>query len=384
MLSRIRDNQLENSIDAPIKTSEDVFAETPEELAEGIIFQTSGSTGEPKRVPYKNPEDAASTMGTLFRLTGLENEVALNLGAPRPHPTSWVFDAGMERVGGRTVNQNFTDYATVLEEGSPEEVTALITAPNPGIAIGQEIATEYGSPAELFPNLETIVAGGDLVTAARREKLCDVWGADAVREAYGTTECITLASDIDGTRKLVPHLHRFIIEIIPDDNPDEILDIREVSEPTRGSILITDPRREAVDLTRYKIGDKIEVTPTDDLPRITVLGREDNSLNLSGALLYPADIHDAVSETFGPDADWVIKAIEEEFPAVEFYIVGGDGDEDAFLDSLFERNGAVKEAYHDVGAIEALNVRAVDTFEDVLRVVSDQRMKSQQMVFGEA
>lgn len=384
LLTKIRENQIENTLNAPVQTPEEVLASVPDEVEGGMVFETSGRSGSPKRIPCTTLEHVLGLAEDALRLAGFEGDVALDLGAPLPHPTGWGLREVMPRLGGRAVNEHFNDFGTVIEDGSSSEVTALFGVPNVARAIGEAIAEDYGPPAEIFPNLESIGVAGDFLTPDRRETLLDLWGATTVREMYGAAEVLAVAGAVDDTRRLVPFLHKLVLEIIPNDDPDSIVDIRDVTEERRGSLLITDPAREAIDLTRYRIGDTVSVHPTGELPRITVLGREDDCINLSGALLYPSQIHETVGDTFGAGTDWVAKVSEHDYPSLDFYIVNGDGDGDRFLETLLERNGPVREAYNDVGVIESLDVHHVSSRDAIPNASIEGGIKAQHVVFDDS
>lgn len=381
--TKIRDEQLENTVTGPVQSPEDTLADVRTDVEDGMVFETSGSTGSPKQIPCRNTDDVIESLQDALCLVDVdEDDVFLNFGAPLPHISGWGLRKAMARIGGESANRHFREYETTIEDGMASEVTALITAPSVGRSIGAQIAETYGPPADVFPNLDLIVAGADLMTEAKRAALRDVWGAERIREIYATTEFYALAIAVDETRAMVPMLNRYVLEIIPDDAPDDIVDIREVTEETRGSILITAPDREAVDFTRYRIGDKITVHPTDDIPRITILGREDDSINLSGVLLYPAQIHEAVRETYGFEADWVARVSEQEYPAVDFHIIGGGpADPEQFRANLFQRNSAVKQAYREVGVIEYLDVHRAESREEIPGLSSADGMKKHHVVF---
>jgi len=386
LLTRIREEQLENTLAGPV-TSDEVFEGAPEEIEGGMVFETSGRSGEPKRIPYADVEHVLGPISESLRLAGFSGHVALNLGAPLPHPTGWGLREAMERLGGRAANDHFRDVGTALEDGSPGEVTAVFGVPSVAEAVGREIAADHGPPSDLFPNVERIATAGDLLTENRRDTLRELWGADVIREIYGASEFMSIGAAVDDTRRLVPFVHRFVLEIVPDDDPDEIVDVRDVEGERRGSLLLSDPAREPVDLARYRIGDKVavhEADGDDGLPRLTVLGREDDSINLAGALLYPAQIHGAVREAFGPGVDWVVKASDREHPKLDFYIVGGDGDSEAFLDALFERNVPVREAYRDVGVVERIDVHYPGSREEIPGLTVEEGIKSQHVVFDDS
>ncbi|MFB6229355.1 MAG: GH3 auxin-responsive promoter family protein [Halobacteriales archaeon] len=384
LLNRIREEQIENTLDASVQPSDSVFEDAADDVPDGMVFETSGSSGSPKRIPYGDIERVVGPIAECLGLAGFEDEVILNLGAPRPHPTGWGLREAAPRLDSRATNGHFKDYRTVIENGSAENVTAVFGVPSVTEAIGAEIAATDGPLSDVFPNVELIGTAGDLLTANRRETLTEMWGADTVREMYGASEFMGIAAAVDDTRKLVPLLNRFVLEMIPDDDPDSILDIRDVVGERRGSVLITDPSRETVDLTRYRIGDKVAVYEGEDLPRITVLGREDDSINLAGALLYPSQIHEAIRATFGAGTDWVAKVTDREHPKVDFYVIDEEEDTEAFIQDVLERNGPVREAYRDVGVIKRIDVHYPDSREAVPGLDGTEGIKTQHVVFGDS
>ncbi|QZA88033.1 AMP-binding protein [Salinarchaeum sp. IM2453] len=386
ILTEIQENQLENTVNGPVQTSEDIFGDLPDDLDDGVVFETSGTTGDPTPVPHTNVDHAIESVVDVYRLVGLdENDSILNFGAPEPHISGWGVNKAIERYGCRSVNNHFEDYHQVFENEAAHEVTTLFTVPKIAEAVGEKIAAKRESPSELFPDLELIICGGQIVTQKSKERLKELWGADRVRDIYATTEVGIIASTNDDTRQSVPFLHRYILEIIPDDSSDEIIDIRNVSEKREGSLLITAPDREAADITRYRIGDKVAVHPRDGIPRISHLGREDNSIDISGALLYPAQLHVAVKNAYGTDADWVVRVSHEDYPALDVYVIDGDAQSNPeFRSQLYDQNDAIKLVYEEIGSLERLDIHHVDSREDIPGLSPDSGIKKEHVLFDDS
>jgi phenylacetate-CoA ligase len=120
-----------------------------------------------------------------------------------------------------------------------------------------------------FPSLRALFVGGEPLSAARRERIAELWSASVVEE-YGATETGSLAGECPHGR-----LHLWA---------DRVL--FEVHDPStgrttaagRGQLVVTPLFREAMPLLRYNMEDEVEVTYGDCdcgwwLPTVRVLGR---------------------------------------------------------------------------------------------------------------
>lgn len=356
-----------------------------------LCFQTSGSTGTPKRIPYGAYEliDIARTAATGFQLAGLtEDDGIMNLGAPTPHISAWMLDCSAKLLGARTYNTDVSDFEEILKRGDEAAITVVGSTPSVIRTLGRRLEREYGPPRELFPNVRLAPTGGEPTTERLRADLRRLWGFEEIRDGYGATETGLIAMATDESRRLVPLLNRFVIEVLPDANgSDEPMDIRDVEEQTVGSILISDPNRQRLPLFRYRIGDQIRVHPAD-VPRIELLGREDDAISFGGALLYEMQIENALRDVYGEAmVEWkaFVSKTEADDTAARVYVVGNlDAREGAFLDALFERSTPVEEAY-DLGLADGLALTSVGSVEEIERqedvTVSDDR-KVNRIVFA--
>ena len=373
---RIASEQLVNSLsDEPVMGAEEFIRQSRTDEA-ALTFATSRSG---KQSSYAGPDEITQPCVDAISLMGVEEtDGLLNLGAPEPHLSGWGAKHSTEALGASVYNDHFDDYTRVIEDGHRHEITAMFSIPSIGTIRGEEIESRYGPPSEVFPNLELGLFSGEMLRPAVRQRLKDQWGLDRTREFYGSSEVSIVAGAVDESRRLVPLLHRLIIEIEVDG---EILDIREPTEPIEGSILLTDPHREAVNLTRYRQGDRVRVYPDPEIPRIEPLGREDNAVNLDGALLYPADLYEAVGTAFREQPECVPYALDSDPPAVlEVFVVGATAERTAeFFEELFAINPAVEHAVK-AASEERIVLRYVDSIEETpLSNVED--VESRQVVF---
>jgi len=376
---------LEQSV--PHSTVEGVEVLTPEvleektkdaEFEEALVFESSGtSSGQPKRIPYGYEElqDQREHEALAFEIGGLRPEhTVMTLGAPLPSISGWASRSGSRELGADVLNRSFNDYEKVIEWKENEDVNSTFATPLVIQQIGDDIEEEYGlKPKEIFPNIETGFMFGDLLPDNLRDQIKSQWGFEELRSLYGTVEADVVAIGEEKSDKLVPMLNKHVLEIRPYEDgeyKDELIDIRELEEETVGSLVISDVDRNKIELDRYEIGDAVRIHP--ELPRMDVLGRIDETINLGGAPLHENTIHKALLDTYGEDLEeWKVHASrpgreaggsDSYNPALDIY-VAGDVEErpDEFLDNLFERSNPIKEAYQDVEIIEYIDIHQVES-----------------------
>lgn len=365
---------------------------------ETMLFETSGTNGEPKRIPYAYTQLPAQKRheAHAFELAGLQSDdVVMTLAAPLDGISGWASRSGSRELGADVLNRSFNDYKQIIEWQEATEVTALFATPLVAQSIGEEIAANYGPPHEVFPNLRLGLLFGDHLPPHLRTQLRQQWGFEELRSLYGSVEADVLAVGTDETQKLVPLVDKLVFEIIPDDDETGTpVDIRELTRQRTGSLLVSDPHREGFPFTRYRIGDIVTVLPQDnDIPRLRVLGREDDTINLGGAPLYEQQLQTAIEETYGHGIDeWTAVVSRPEMkPAVDIYVAGGDPTDGAvFRTNLFARSPPIKEAFSAVGdgVIEHIRVHHVDSVptavEDAGSLEIERDLKTNRIVFEDS
>ena len=388
-----------------ISDKEDIL--TPKELEEktrdavfedALTFESSGTSGEPKRIPYatENLEKQKIHEKKAFQIGGMtEEDVVMTLGAPLNSISGWASRSGSRKLGAEVLNRSFNDYRNVIKSRENKDVTAIFATPLVAKAIGEEIEEEFENPENIFPGMSKGFMFGDLLPENLKQDLKNQWGFNQLRSLYGTVEADVIAIE-DETGKLAPMIDRLVIEILPYENGEkkqEPVDIREIEDETKGSILISDPEREKIELTRYEIGDIIRVYPGDPVPRIEVLGREDNTINLGGAPLYENELHKALVDTYGSRVtDWkALVSRENSKPALDLFVIGQIQEEkENFLENLFERAPPVKEAYSDVGSgiIDHIDIHVRHDEEEIRSEISSEKIendvKSDRIIFGKS
>ena len=341
IISRIARNQLPNHLgDHPVTPPATLYLEAANVEAPHW-FATSRSRNA---VPYADAEHIGRICADAMRVMGFDSDdVLLNMNAPEPHLSGFAGRQAVAALGATSYNDHFDDYHRVFETEREGDVTAVSSIPSKAIELAEEIEDRFGPPDQQFQSLTLGMFGGEPLRQDVRERVTDRWGLKRTREFYGSSETTLVAVGMDETRQLVPLLNHFVIEVEIDGN---IRDIREFDRPAVGSILITDPSREAVDVTRYRQGDVIRVHPASDIPRIEPLGRADDAFLLDGAVVHPMDVEAAIHAGLGRETWWIIHVKDNEDPIeIELYVTNHSNDgTELLLEELFRRIPALRHA----------------------------------------
>jgi phenylacetate-coenzyme A ligase PaaK-like adenylate-forming protein len=384
--------------DASILTPSDLEQQAESiETGDAMIFETSGTQGHIKQIPYANSqlEDQKRYEARAFKMAGLRpDDVVMTLGAPLKGISGWASRSGSRKLGAEVLNRSFNDYEKVIDWREANDVTAIFATPLVAKSIGEKIAAEYGPPDRVFPNMRLGFLFGDLLPDHLRASLKNQWGFEELRSLYGSVEADVIAIAVDSTQELVPMIDKLTIEIIPESNENSTpVDIRDVTTEMIGPVLISDPSRDLFPFSRYRIGDIVRVTP-GEIPRLRVMGREDNTINLGGAPLYEQQLHTAMVETYGQEIDdWgVVVSRPDIRPAIDVYVVTDKEQisEDKFRKCLFNHSPPVREAYNDVGngIIEYIQIHKIPSLETVTHEFNpddiNRDIKSNRIVFEDS
>lgn len=293
-----------------------------------VVFYSSGD--KPKRIPFspRDQEQFAEAMADTFRILGLdEDDVVLNLGAPAEsnHQSGWGMKHGPEAIGATVINDSVEDFASPSARDQWEDVTVVGSLPRMLHSIGDQISNEFGDLQTLFPNVETAMTAGDTFPQSLRDMIQEQWGFNTVRNFYAATEMGVVAAE-DGNGDMVLTNDNLYIELLDPDTEmdpetnrvpeDAITAIYDIDEPVTGAGLFSAPDRELLPFIRYRAGDVLTAYPVEDETRIRFEGREDRVINLSGAMVYPREIEEAV-RAYDEDIDWrhiVRSAVENRSP----------------------------------------------------------------------
>ncbi len=144
-----------------------------------------------------------------------------------------------------------------------------------------------------FTSLKHIFVSGAILPSALKEYIEKRWNA-SVRSVYGSTETGGMASTC-AAGHLHMHEEAFIFEILDIDT------MKPVSEGDTGVLVVTSHGRKASPLFRYVTKDICrmitgECSCGDPAPRMLVLGRMDDIINLNGTSVYPYILEQSILE----------------------------------------------------------------------------------------
>ncbi|MGQ4267000.1 phenylacetate--CoA ligase family protein [Nocardiopsis changdeensis] len=182
-------------------------------------------------------------------------------------------------------------YRRVLGLLRDLEVTVAAALPTEPLLWAACARETGGSPREHAPHLRTLIATGEPLSDARRNRIGELWGCDVV-VSYGNSECgSSLAGECpEGT------LHLWADRYLP-----EVLDpaTGRTTREGNGRLVVTTLYREAMPLVRYDTGDAVELSYGEcpcgwALPRIRVLGRWDQGVEVGGRTVFGSQVEEVV------------------------------------------------------------------------------------------
>ncbi len=345
-----------------------------EEKEDVVSFWTSGGS---KEIRYRKGNDVEllrEGYERAFQELMDESDIIAGLGSPDPdHMSQWCLRKGTG-FAEDTISSSVPEFWDADDRW--DEATVMISMPRSLKSVGEDIQQneEYGDLQDEFPNLRLCLGAGDVMRDNVREWIEENYDVEA-RNAYFGTEPGAVAVEVekDVYKPTNPNL---ILEIL-DENAEvgengEIseedvytvhpFDELEPGEEVTGPLLITTPLREEMPLTRYRNNDTLKFRGTEQGPRGTFTGREDNVILGAGANIYPSEIDAVIDQEHK-------RVVSEEngFVNLNFYLGEEYIDPEELTKSLGEEN-TIFGAWQSTGSI---NVRteeynSVDELEKML------------------
>lgn len=313
----LRLSRLDEIAALPFTTPDDLRADGPEmvcvaqsEIERIVTLDTSGTTGEPKRVYFTRADQELTIdffQHGMAAFTQPGDRVLVLLPFERPGSVGDLLAAGLQRLGALPVLHGpLRDPQPALAAMSAARVNVLVGAPTHILALAWFSALD-GQPAGCRP--EQVLLSTDYVPAAVAAALQTIWGC-AVYNHYGMTET-GLGGGVDCQARCGYHLREadLYYEIIDPDTGQPVPD----GQP--GEVVFTTLTRSGMPLIRYRSGDISRF-----LPQPCACG---------AALKTLAHVHGRYSGTVrlggGPDSQLAMADLDESllsiFPLVNFSAV---------------------------------------------------------------
>jgi len=297
------------------------------------IHASSGTTGKPITGPYtaSDLEQWTDCMARNLWSSGVRpNDICQNSYGMGLFTGGLGFHQGATRIGAAVIpiSSGQTERQVIIMQDFG--TTVLFATPTYALTIAER-AEEMGVNLKNMP-LRVGVFGAEPWTIEMRKEIEERMGIKAM-EAYGLTEFGGPGTGFDCIEQNGLHLNEdhFIFEII-DPVTEEVLPVG-----TKGELVITAIRREAMPLIRYRTRDITTLRREKCSCGRTLLkmdkiyGRSDDMLIIGGVNVFPSQIESVLLEVEEVEPQYVI-------------IVRKKG----YLDQLFADVEAKKEIY-DLG-----------------------------------
>ena len=291
----------------------DMVAVSEEEVV--FVSASSGSTGVPTLSPFTKQDfdDFQDVESRLFWAAGMRPTDryvhALNFT---------LFVGGPDVIGAQNLGALCIWAGTIpserllfiLKEFQP---TIIWTTPSYAWFLGETAKQNGIDPAKDLKIRKIIVAGepGGSIEATRRA-IEELWDAE-VYDFFGISDifgaCAGMCSEKNGLHLAEDHI---LVEVI---NPDTL---EPVAEGERGEIVLTTLKKSARPMIRFRTGDigTVNRQPCEcgrTHARISITGRLDDLLIVSGVNVFPSDIEFVVRNFSELSGEYRITAITENF-----------------------------------------------------------------------
>lgn len=356
------------------------------------VFKTSGDP--PKIVPFY--DEAADrfidNVATALQLpedgvTGDDGVLSLAAPEEEEHQSGPGFTNASQRIGADVLNSSFKDYDRAMDRR--EDVNVVLSLPLLLYSVGEEIVErydEFDSPADAFPNARVAITGGDRLTPSIRDLLKEDWGFDAVYSMYAATEYGPVAiEDGNGDMVVIEDDARYL-ELLDEDadvdpvsgriDEDMLTPVTaDALDDAETGVLVGTEWREGVPLPRYKAGDVVTAyTDANGEVRMVFEGRDDYTINVSGAPLYEDEIDGVLEDLHGTMDYWLTVASKPAvYPALDVFVpeeAAHTTDDDELLDALLEQNQSVRTAY-DADAIDYVRQHTYESKAELQEMLAD-------------
>jgi len=208
--------------------------------------------------------------------------------------TGHMAHAGARRNGAMVVpgdNRSVVmPYARVIRVLHDLGVTLTWSLPTETLIWAQAARAAGYEPARDFPALRALFVAGEPMSAARRQRIGEIWDVPVLEE-YGSTETGPLAGQCPAGR----------LHLWADRAVFEVHDPRtgQTRPEGTGQLVVTMLGREAMPLLRYNLEDDVEVSHQAcpcgwQLPTVRVLGRSAFGHRVGRAVITQAGLEDVV------------------------------------------------------------------------------------------
>jgi len=221
------------------------------EIERVVTLDTSGTTGEPKRLYFTHPDQELTIdffQHGMSTFTRPGDRVLILLPYERPGSVGDLLSQGLGRLGTRRILYGpVCDPQPALEIIQSEKVTGLVGAPVQVLALARFFT--LSAPARAWAPAQVLLST-DYVPPAVVAAIQSAWGC-SVYNHYGMTET-GLGGGVDCQARAGYHLREadLYVEIVDPHTGQPILP----GQP--GEVVFTTLTRQGMPLIRYRTGDR--------------------------------------------------------------------------------------------------------------------------------
>jgi phenylacetate-CoA ligase len=291
-------NTLEEIEQFPFTTPEDVrrnplqfVCVSQDEIQRVVTLQSSGTTGEPKRL-YYTKEDQELTMDFfgvgISTLVEAGERVMICLPVEKPGSVGDLLGLGLQRIGAEPIPYGpVGDVQDALETMQSGCVDSIVGSPTQMLGLARRWRKGWQAP-------RTVLLSTDFVPGAIKHELEMVWECE-VYNHYGTTE-MGLGGGVECAAHRGYHMREadLLVEIV---DPESGL---VLPHSAYGEVVFSTLTRSGMPLMRYRMGDRSRILPGPcpcGTPLYTleqVSGRFENRIAMDGGFINLADLDEAI------------------------------------------------------------------------------------------
>lgn len=268
-----------------------------------LVFETSGTTGTPKRAYFSYQE--------IERLARYEACALYYLGARSLDRILCTFDQGFWVTGPVTeaALRHLNVFGSVVGKLDPQDAFERIQRDRYTILMADptwlQSLTEVARQAQRVPPLKLILCGGDRLPEVNRREAERVWNCP-VLQGYGTTETAGVVAT-ECLQRDGLHLDPFNLKV----------EIVEKDDTGFGEIVVTTLTRRVMPLIRYRTRDVARFVEGTcacgaKVPRISTLkARRDEMVIMGAGNLYPLMLERLLERIPGWAGLWQVAVLQE-------------------------------------------------------------------------
>lgn len=307
---------------APFTTKQDLREAQLDMLAKPmhrawIFYETTGTTGRATPCPRDNNDTIHNnTVLTayyeqIFRQYG-ERQVVGVSGPTELHATGDTFGDVCRNLGIAVAkmwpHSPMIGFDRALEVMRMLPITGLFCTPGMALALARK-AIEAGLDPRGDFALDVLMLTGELASPSLLSAIGTLWGARAYNALYASQEASVLAAaGADGGLYTAPLINHY-----------EVVDpvTLRAAQPgpggvRQGELVVTNLYQGAKPLVRYRTGDLVRMSPADagasvPAPRLEVLGRVDDQLELNGHPVSGYDLENLLLRHLGGFLDYQVR-----------------------------------------------------------------------------